>query len=453
MKKKIILALFLLLPPSSIAVELTISRPGTFVLGNDLVIVPVGADTCIQINASNVTLDLNQHIITQGNLVANCNGITVAPNLTNVTIRNGTIANFTGTGITIGSGCNLIAVELISTLSCDTRGIESLGTPSAPNQGILIINSTVAGCSRGASATAAVSIQNTLDSNFENINLVLNGSTNHNLDGFQLINCNTLRLGNVYAESCIGSTRVNGFNSINTEGVVFFQCVATTNESFATTSTAVGFNVADNGDSDSLIFYQCISFGNTATATGSNAIGFYIGPTNLDMRFNDCIARDNIANNEGTGFYMNSSGQMVVTACSSSRNQSIGNGGGAARGYYLNGSSTVSLIDNVAVTQLSTSGVAVGIDLLNSNECTSESCSCLRNQGSTDANSFGFRIQPTGSPPAGNNVFVQNISSRNGLAAPLTANQYGGFPANQINVQAGENINNISQPWTNAGFT
>jgi len=117
-----------------------ITAPGTYELKKNLTVNGVDG---IDVNASNVSIDLGGNTLTQST-PGNGNGIFVSPGLSNVSVQNGTLAGFnTGVYFGPGSGDTLTNVQL--------RDIGSLGVLIKAND-CLINNCTIVGAT-GNSAT------------------------------------------------------------------------------------------------------------------------------------------------------------------------------------------------------------------------------------------------------------------------------------------------------------
>ena len=74
------------------------------------------------------------------------NGIAIAANVSNVTIKNGLIANTTNNGIFINAGCSHIQLEDLSVMSCSLDGITFDGTAPNPITGCSISDCQVKKC-------------------------------------------------------------------------------------------------------------------------------------------------------------------------------------------------------------------------------------------------------------------------------------------------------------------
>lgn len=80
-----------------------ITKPGYWCLAEDVKYNPRSLNPAIRISASNVTLDLNGHTLSQKNKILNVIGIVVDPGLTTVTLKNGTVRDFSMAGIQAGT--------------------------------------------------------------------------------------------------------------------------------------------------------------------------------------------------------------------------------------------------------------------------------------------------------------------------------------------------------------
>lgn len=115
----------------------TISKPGNYYLTGNVSFYPVNTptlSTIIHITQSNVTLNLNETIITQAstNSTLNLNAIVIDPGLSNIIIFNGTISGISGTGIVIGDGCSDITIKNVQITNCVQGGLTAIGTSSSP---------------------------------------------------------------------------------------------------------------------------------------------------------------------------------------------------------------------------------------------------------------------------------------------------------------------------------
>lgn len=110
--------------PSDISPNgLVIDKEGTWCLADDVVYAPRTANPAITITVSNVTLDLNGKTLSQISKNAlYINGIAVQPNVSNITITNGSVSGFSEAGIYINPPLSLpIPSRTLATPSLSTR--------------------------------------------------------------------------------------------------------------------------------------------------------------------------------------------------------------------------------------------------------------------------------------------------------------------------------------------
>ncbi len=115
-----------------------ITKPGQYCLVEDSVFTPTtnNGTQAIQISASNVTLDLNDKTLSNGDLsktFINVNGILIDANQSNITIRRGTVTGFSQAGIfangsLLGGGVNLIEIFQVKALNNGKVGVANGGT-------------------------------------------------------------------------------------------------------------------------------------------------------------------------------------------------------------------------------------------------------------------------------------------------------------------------------------
>jgi len=300
------------------ALPFTISAPGAFYVTSNLT-TSVGGNG-ITISASGVTLDLNGFELV-GNGSPGLFGIRVSASRTNVTIRNGTVRSWTGSGVvTENTAVSGVRVESVRALGNGSAGI-ALGI------GCVVIDCL-------ASGNVANGISTSGDS------LVLRCTSTGNTpsgDGIQVGTRCAVRecvaTGNSgdgiqTGDSCeISSCSVSGNTGtgvFTTNGCGLRDCVADGNGGIGfqcgTASGAIGCTATDNGGAG-------FSFGNNA-------------------RLSQCTASSN------TGNGITTAAGATVHACMAALNTASGIVGGAG--------SVVA--DSSAASNLGTSGIVVGTD-------------------------------------------------------------------------------------------
>jgi parallel beta-helix repeat protein len=140
--------------PASIASQFVITQPGSYYLTGN--VSAVTGKNGIEIAAKNVTLDLNGFIVDGRSLAGTLHGIrfSAGVSVTNVTVLNGTISNWSGSGVEGRSSSNC-RFERLLVESNDQRGIFA-GTNctvrvcTTANNGLagidVFFNSTVTDC-------------------------------------------------------------------------------------------------------------------------------------------------------------------------------------------------------------------------------------------------------------------------------------------------------------------
>jgi hypothetical protein len=329
------------------ATDLTISKPGIYILGNNITSTPGGATNIINITSSDVVLDLGGYVVVQGNNTASVDGIVINANLTDIVIRNGTIRNVTGNGLIIGAGNARIRVSNIVFENCATTGFKADGTvttitdiemqlcrfynccSNASGQNIvtftlvnrLLLNDCViAGTNNSASilncikfsscsmcSVSNVIIQNNSnsaagstfagisdssmsDSQFSNIT-VRNNSSTPGASGFLYAFNTQTSLANVYNNCLVASNTTSGaFLGFNITGTsdIFSQCSIIQCSGSNVNPATQGFV---DGTATGCIYIDCIVSG--LSAGGFNVNGFNLGSTN------DIVARAISTRNSG----------------------------------------------------------------------------------------------------------------------------------------------------------
>src|SRR3990172_2534113 len=134
MKKLILFLACLVIMPSSLFCTFVINSPGTYKISNDIIYTPTtDNEIAVLINSSDVLLDIQGFHITQSNITfTGLDAIVLSPNISAISIINGTIQNITGRGIVVNQGCSRVVIDQIFTSSCDRRGIEIAGATSNP---------------------------------------------------------------------------------------------------------------------------------------------------------------------------------------------------------------------------------------------------------------------------------------------------------------------------------
>ncbi len=414
------------------AVDLNITQAGLYTLGDDITSLPTGADNIINITVSDVLLDLNNNFISQGNATANVNGIVVNSSLSNITIKNGTVRNVTGTGILINQLCSRIKIDSINFVNC-TQGLSLSGSVGnvivdtfINNCGFFACNSPGGGtiisltqCSRlkvyncviadalTAAVTIPLSLANVTVSDFNNITIQGNSVTT--FFGINELNGIDNSFNNIIVRNNSGSAGLSGIRVIGATGDLFTNCLVTLN---TTNGDLFGFNISGVQSS----IFQA----NRVTAnTGNNSCtGFNVINTSNTISIVDCIANANV-----------SAGTMI--------------------GYIIDNSNFSTFVRNMAISNSSTAGTSIGISLQGAGGTSDAFVDfyAARNTGVAAANSFGINVAV-----AATTLFTRSTCFNNGTN---TANQVTGVAAGSttnLAAPGSNNMNSTSLPWTNLGI-
>ncbi|MBI2774407.1 hypothetical protein HYX58_00145 [Candidatus Dependentiae bacterium] len=425
--------IILFLPLYLNAIELTISQPGLYQLGSSIASNPTGADTIINIAASNVVLDLGGYIVAQANATASVDGIVVNSNLSNITIQNGTIRNVTNRGLVVNQSCSAISVNNLYLENCAIRGISFEGNV-APNQitDCQINDCRFSNCSSNASADFLLNLQNCLRITINNV-LIFGTIAAANILYTSLSNCTLCTLNKVIIQGNSSPTFF-GIQDSSGTGNIFNGCVVRVNN--ASSTNLNGFNIT-NCLQDR--FINCQAVGNSSSLASGR--GFVI-TTNQNLLFENCIALAN----RGTstiGFLVNAVNQSTFNDCMGMANTATG----TASGFQLINSSFNTLLRYIGSNQASTgsSGQGLVFNTTVSNFCMIKDGLFKSNKGTTAATSLGVSIV-TGA----NNLFTRCIGCNNNTGA--TAAQLSGVPAGSVTSLAAvqsSNINSATTPWIN----
>ncbi|HEX2977583.1 MAG TPA: right-handed parallel beta-helix repeat-containing protein [Candidatus Babeliales bacterium] len=414
------------------AVELTVSQPGIYKLGDFIVSNPTGADSIINITSSNVILDLGGYVISQGNATASVDGIVINSSLTDVTVQNGTIRNVTGRGIVVNQNCSRIQVNGIVFRSCAQSGATFIGAVGNTINDCFITGCRFYNCPTAAGSTA-LSLTSCL--RFEVSDCVVAGST---ISGgsaavffVQLINCTqcTVRDTVVQGNSFAPAVSVNYVMFQDNAGTnnSFINCIARSNNLIngILTVFSLGGNLATVD--------RCQIIGNTNTGATTNCLSLS-NATRTTMS-QPIIMRNTGATVQGV-FFTGGSASNILTDAVVSANQ----GTGLTIGISFNNGSTNTVRRCISSNNVSTGGICAGIAFVTaaSNNCAVTDCLFSNNKGSSNANSFGANITV-----GANNLFTRNVGFNNNVAAAGSA-QLVGVPAGSVTTPTAPSTQNIN---------
>lgn len=404
------------------ALPFTISASGSYYLTGNL-----SGATGIVIIASNVTLDLNGFSLIGASATASA--ITSASALTNVTVRDGGFAGWTGSSVVNLGNVTQVRLEKLAingTIAGTSVGfltgagavVQEVRVTAQPGTGISVgTNSTVRDCvvtggTGGGTHGFIVGANGTL------LNCVAAGN---GADGFNLgASC-------VVLNCSANGNGANGFDATG-NGISLDGCSATSN-------TKAGFSLGHAS-----VLKRCIAVGNSGTGIASNAgTGFNLGQ---NSSLSECAAYNN------TGNGIESDSGSVVTRCTS-------------RGNTLSG--FVVYAGTIVSGCMAYSNQGDGI-LVNANcEILQNSCTANTLNG-IHATSSGNRIDENnvvGNGTTGSGVGISLDSNSGNIVTRNTAKGNGtGGAVNFVNVPAATITaitgnapsNTVTAPWTNFTF-
>jgi len=336
-----------------------ITEAGTYGLQQDLLFDPTNpGEACIIVEADNVLIDLNLKSISQapGNTQPNTDGIRIAPNVKNVVIRNGAISNFSGSGVVIQDGAEVIDIFDVAMLDMGVAGIlvDGLSTGTQVNNIVINLVSVGGNANVDGSDVYGIWVKNTelisiQDSSFSDCNATGTG----NIYNMRFDNCSS-----VHIQSCLASDSEGLGNEIigvainNSDNIIIFDTGASLN-SLSTSGTAYGFKFVD---SQGIYLEESTAARNTSQGS---VYGVYLDGCSF-CQINDSQALGNIGDDFSTGVYSNNGSSNQFKGIQSASN----NGGIDAYGILLTGTETTSAVTyNTIEANIAITGTGYGVFL------------------------------------------------------------------------------------------
>lgn len=390
-----------------------IDSSGVFPLGGSIIADPQAPnDTIVTITASNVIFDINEFILTQNstNFMPGLNGVFIAPNLTNVTVRTGTITNLTGIGVYVSDGCSQIYLENLSIMNCNQAGILLDGNPIGSGiNDVSIINCLVSSCT-GINMNNAYGLRMIATYNTTIANCTFSNNKTYSADagyGIYIESCSSCEFNNCKSYDNGGNIVGVGISAMNSNGCSFIACNANGNNanSMIITATSCGFLI--NSCSASL-FSSCKALDN------SNAIGSGIGfnsHNNFNNIFEYCMTANNMGGILAAGFYFadtNSNFGITNNICAAN----IANfTNGIAYGVLLDGAQGFLISNNTFTSNLGSQGYGLVDTTLNTNNL-------MTNNLSYNNTTTGYSVSFT------QGEFPVNFASNNNFSTLTNTSQY-----------------------------
>ncbi|HEX2977585.1 MAG TPA: right-handed parallel beta-helix repeat-containing protein [Candidatus Babeliales bacterium] len=402
------------------ATELTISQPGMYLLGDAITSSPAGADNIINITSSDVVLDLGGYVISQANGTANVAGIVVNPNLSDIVIRNGTIRNVTGTGISLVATDSRIRIANVIFENCATSGLAGDGSLGALSD-IELSQCRFYGCS--TTGTAIISFRSVNRSSITDC--VIDGTVNiTSLNCIQLLACSSCRLNAITIQNVSSTGALNGV--FVTAGSLYNSY----SNSMITNCSGVPFNGFNSADAVS-IFNNCSVVGNRCVVISGLQPCFFLTGTNCLVT--QCRAIGNSSSTGNFAGFATTNQNNIFLDCVSS---------GLASSVVVNYSTAgapQTIIGRCVGSNSAGTSLAIGLSADNiATRCTVFDCLFSRNIG---VSGIGVNdvVNTTGS------LYYRNVAFNNSTA------QFSGtgFPQTVPASPATQFLNAITQPWTN----
>ena len=246
-------------------------KSGYYCLCEDVVFNPKQCkNAAIRISASNVTLDLRGRTLSQKSKnVLPVDGIVVDPGLTNITIKNGTVRDFSDAGIRVGAVSTTSTVPLVSELNIsDIKAFNNGLSTTLVNPGF----STGDGIG-GAVILNAQDV--TISDSVFNENF-LDGVWAYNMTKFTMENCHCDDNLSGTLATAPDQTAYGAAVTGQSVDVLIKKCTFNRNTSAGFGS---GFNsgfAAQNGQTTNIVFDSC-QFNDTAVTISDSAIATFLG--------------------------------------------------------------------------------------------------------------------------------------------------------------------------------
>lgn len=404
---------------ASLLTTYTITAPGTYTFVQDIgfegrsAATNHGGNTAIFVNANNVIIDLGGKTLYQNNTTSNTNGIEIAKNKYNISIKNGNISNFKNNGIYAHKGCSALRIQDVTINNCAKRGISLIGlinsTLTDDNQisNCLIENTVVAdtlGITNSSNAVGLelnycynILVQNSL---FGHAKAGILGTPQDAIgvlveSGTNVVFNNCDASGN-YGEAAYGFKISGTTVGATTTSCSFIECSANANFGLDTSTNGIGCGFyADTVNG--CVWEKCQANGNQGTSVG---YGFFYDTVNYSSN-KECTTSNNSGGSAGTstthggfGFYSTSGIGNIWESCTAIGQQSLSsNTNVMCNGFDLRSESYSSLKKCYARNNGSNSDTpwAIGINLTNTTDCIVDDCKIFNNKSSTSNHGLGLR--------------------------------------------------------------
>ncbi|MGE4169019.1 MAG: hypothetical protein AB7E68_05690 [Candidatus Babeliales bacterium] len=424
-RKKVVLLNSLFLLYIHLSQAFTITDPGFFALGGDL----VESGTVIRVSTSNLTVDLGGYMVSGGT-----NGIVIDAGLSNVTVQNGRIDSNTR-GVTVGSNCSDITLQNITLKNCARRTVEVNGTDASPVMRLGIFNIISELSTTAASVTDSVmSFSNVVELTMDNVKLQKNGASTVNLTGMSFINCSKGSIENVTIINNQGAT-FQGFFIQNTTSFLMNQANVRMNTA---TGDSVGFRLTGGINTNGNFIQNCLVSNNMST--NGPLVGFEFLPFVTRNVLIGCVASNNITtaavlSADCWGFNFDQPTFCNILNCRALNNQAQGNAFfNFGIGFNIGSSGG--------------SGTAT-------NDCEFNNCWAVGNAGAAPSRSFGIRASSNNVANTNAYLFCVAFGNGNVLANQITqgTGTSGAVPSGSTRTDTIDSLNGRRVEYGNLSMT
>jgi Right handed beta helix region len=386
-----------------------INSPGYYQFGN-IEATPTDAnDYVISVETNDVIIDFQGAVISQqaGNTVSGLSGVRLAPNVSNVCIKNIAIRGLTGKGVLVEEGCSDVMVENLTINGCDAGGIVFIGTTADHIQRGMIDNCLISSCTGENGGTAYgcrliecdnVTVQNSTFLNND-------GSTLASGFGLSLEWCSACKVLNCQANDNGGNTLAVGINIYQSKWTLVSDCkvLNTIGRASGSEDRAVGVLLDQSTDNAVL---NSITYHNHNLVSKGYGFESRDGSGNV---FKKCFAENNVGGTSAAGFALRSNeNRTSVFKCESRRND--GGASGVGYGILLESGQNCDVLFNRVLDNTGATGVGL-------KDTVVDTTNLIAGNVSFANTTTAFDVQTTGNPlpvlSASTNDFsaVQNVSN------------------------------------------
>jgi hypothetical protein len=415
-----------------------ITTPGLYFFGSDIIYEPTtNNEAILQISASNVTINLDNHTLSQlnTNTYTGTIGILIDQDLTNIVIENGQILDLPqGVGIRVLEGNFDTTLRNIDIIGAGKRGISCEGTALHQIGNAEFIDVRIIDCSEDIDGDCGILFENCKNAAINNTTVHSCGNSGAAFDAFKLINCSNFEFYDCDIKNNTGST-FNGLSLTSSLNNIVERTRAINNSSGTGSCFCFTINTGSNGNT----FSECLAQSNISTTTIEVA-GFVVnGATACALL--DCTARSNIGSGNGSivyGFKSTDNTTLTADGCAASHNQQTNSGN--TYGFYWNNTNR-SILSNSVSESNSGDDECCGIYFSSCNDCHIRNNESLYNIGIN----FTRGLRLANSP---NHVALSNVAFSNGTTGTEQISGLNALETSDLNTGIA-NLAAITYPWIN----